>query len=122
MKEIIDFNDLLKNTALDFARKNAIATKGDIVTTVWADRKKPHKVVISDVGAGLSYVFDEDEKEFKATLEMFYYAKRLTAAGSVFAGDENGGIVLNYFVKSNGTKWEQSGHIINHGAYNWTLP
>lgn len=119
----MEFHDIIKTSALEFARKNAIVMPGEIVETTWCGRwKKPHKVQIYQVGACLSHDdFDTQKREFKAVLEMCYYALRLKADGT--PKDTPGcGIVLQHFVAADGREWSQSQNVVNNAAVHWSLP
>lgn len=116
------FNDIIKKEALEFAKANAIVKHGDIVTTSWGDWVKPHKVKIYAIGACLCSNFDDKTKEFFAELEMFYFAKRLRADGTVKTQDKNGGIALTAFIRSDGVVWKQERRVLDCAAYHWDLP
>jgi hypothetical protein len=119
------FNEIIKKEALEFAKENAIVKHGDIVTTSWGDWVKPHKVKIYAIGACLACgEFNEETKEYCAELEMFYYAKRIKADGTIKPQDkgECRGIALTAFVRSDGKVWEQKKEVLNYAAYYWLLP
>lgn len=115
------FNEIIKKEALEFAKANAIVSCGDIVTTSWRDWVKPHRVSVCEIGACLSCRFDSEIEEFFAELEMFYFAKRLKADGTIRPQDKDGGIVLTAFVRSDGVMWRQKRQVLNHAAYHWSL-
>ncbi len=118
----MEFNEIIKREAINYAKKHSIVEHGDIVMTQWADWKKPHKVMIYDIGACLSCDWDKVKRETYATLGMYYYARRLNADGRVFKNDKAGGIVLEHFFTNDGTEWKKSKEDLNHCAYSWSLP
>ena len=112
----------LKEMALKYASENRLAVHGEIVSTVWGDWKKPHKVQINSIGAGLSlrrkdFRLDKIQPEFGMT----YCAIRFFADGRP-RDKEGGGIVLTNFKRGDGTTWTETHEVINHYAYTWELP
>ena len=116
------FHNLIKNAAIEFARTNAIVMPGDYVTTLWGGWKKPRRVQIYAVGAALAHSdVDPIKHEFRAVLEMTYYALRLNKKGD--SREKTGvGIVLKNFITEDGQKWEQSAKLINNATVHWKIP
>jgi len=122
-KKMNDFHNIIKVAALEFARANAIVMPGDIVLTNWGGAwKKARKVQIYAVGSALAHDdFDPQQREFRATLEMTYYALRLKANGE--PRDKPGcGIVLRDFITQDGVEWKESRNVINNAVVHWKLP
>jgi hypothetical protein len=117
----LKFHDIIKSAALEFARKNATVVPGEIVETNWG-WKKPHKVMISHVGAALACGdFNREVWEFHAELVMTYYAFKLDKNGEPKT-EPGGCIVLSTFTKADGTEWQMAKNTINNATVHWHLP
>ena len=123
----MEIKDLLKKHAIEYATNNTIAQYGEVVETIWANWKKPHKVKIYEIGAALvinSWYFVKGQRKYKKTSEffaMYYFALRLKPNGT--PKDKAGsGIVLNDFRKENGKRWRSTNDVLNHVRYHWRLP
>lgn len=117
----MDFHETIKTAALEYARANAIVMPGDYVFTQWSGWKKPHKVLVCSVGAGLRCgEFDPQKREFHAELAMTYYALRLKADGT--RKDIDTAIVLMEFSTESGVKWKRTKETFNSPLVHWDLP
>ena len=121
------FPKMIKKYALEFAAKNAIVKHGEIVETLWADWKKPHKVKIYDIGATLatnSWRIIKGKRRYIKSYPrfcMYYFALRLKTDET--PKDKAGcGIALTNFKKADGTIWQEMHGTINHASYSWRLP
>lgn len=118
-----EFHEIIKEAALKWARKNAIAMPGEIVETIWGDWKKPHKVIIYSVGCHLcAGDFDRQKWEFKAELEMAYCGLRIYPKQPLPDKNPGCGLVLNNFKKTDGVLWRSTKEGINNATVHWELP
>jgi len=122
----MEFHEIIKAAALEYARANAIVMPGDVVYTTWGGAwQKLHKVQICGVGAALAEHHPVPYEEFNSALfvpllEMTYYACRLRADGTrKFKGSA---IVLTEFTTEEGVEWHRTHIPLNKYAFHWELP
>jgi len=97
-----------------------IVNVGDVVTTQWADWKKPHQVKISEIGVHLISKPQWTMQGHSIGIELYYTAQRLDKAGKSkeIAGS---GIALSSFLTSNGETWKRKYDDFNHCGLSWKI-